>query len=478
FTLNMLRDASGVIMPFTSSYEGSGSISRFWLYTSKNGITYWDWKQITETTALGSGVGYTQKGDGATGRYIFEGKPNNGTILVAVDDVGGTGSVDNISKTRYLLGNPYPSAIDVHEFIDDNMGVIKGYLQVWQQWGGTSHILNEYQGGYAIVNKTGSIRASQFISFYGANTGAQEGTKVPTRYIAVGQGFMAEIENDGVLPFDGTVEFNNSQRVFIKEADANPSDDQVGSTFSKTSKENSSKSTESKGDTMQRIRLEFSSVTGPATRQELLLGFSDFTTDGYDYGYDAENTEVSNNALNLDFEGQNMNIQAYGPITADKVVALNFSSSGDNTFEIRISELVAIEADQAIYLRDNLMETYFDLTQDTAYGFGSAQGVFNDRFEIVFQNEQQNLSTEESIITENHIYYQNKTNTLFVKKLNSDVSKLSLVNMLGQSVLELKDVSRERLEKGLQFNNILTGAYIFYMQTDTNEVLTKKIIIK
>ncbi|WP_298500529.1 hypothetical protein, partial [uncultured Algibacter sp.] len=110
--------------------------------------------------------------------------------------------------------------------------------------------------GYAQVNKTGSIRAYQFVSYYGANNGSQDGTKVPTRYLPVGQGFIAEIENDGVLPFDGTVEFNNSQRVFIKESNADPSNDQVGAVFSKAAKGKGSSRNASKDnattDMMQR----------------------------------------------------------------------------------------------------------------------------------------------------------------------------------------------------------------------------------
>uniref|UniRef100_UPI00037138BC T9SS type A sorting domain-containing protein n=1 Tax=Algibacter luteus TaxID=1178825 RepID=UPI00037138BC len=222
---------------------------------------------------------------------------------------------------------------------------------------------------------------------------------------------------------------------------------------------------------------EFNSITGPETRHELLLGFSTQTTDAFDYGYDAINTETRNNDLNLDLEGKNMNIQAYGPITADKVVPLNFKSSGENSFEIRITEKDNLEESQEIYLRDNLTGTYFDLTQDAAYSFSSAQGIFNDRFEIVFQSEQQSLSTEESMVTENYIYYQNTTNTLFVKKLNSAVSKLSLINMRGQTVLELLDVSTEQLQNGIPFNNIATGAYVVCMRTEANEVLTKKVIV-
>ena len=477
WSLNMLKDESGIGCLFTSGYTGNGNISTYWLYTFINGRTYWDWTQISTSTGLKPGVGYTQKGTGTAApeqQYIFEGKPNNGTILLDVADVGGPGSVANVSKTEYLLGNPYASAIDIYEFIDDNAGVIDGYLQLWQQWGGASHNLSEYQGGYAQVNKMGSIRAKQFVSFYGATTGGEVGTKKPTRYLPVGQGFIAEIIADG------QVEFNNSQRVFIKESDANGTYNS-GSTFSKTKKGKSTKANASKtndiDDSMQKIRLEFNSVTGPETRRELLLGFSDYTTDAYDYGYDAKETETSNNDLNLELEGQNMNIQAYAAITDEKAVPLNFRSSGDNTFEIRISELENIEEDQAIYLHDNLTGAYFDLRTDTAYGFSSGQGIFNDRFEIVFQSEQQSLSTEESAVTENYIYYKNTINTLYVKKLNSNVSKLSLISMRGQVVLELTDVSREQLENGIQFNNISTGAYVVGMRTEANEVLTKKIIV-
>ena len=50
--------------------------------------------------------------------------------------------------------------------------------------------------------------------------------------------------------------------------------------------------------------------------------------------------------------------------------------------------------------------------------------------------------------------------------------------MLGQTVVEMANVSRTRLENGLQFNNVSTGAYVVRLRTDTNQMLTKKIIVK
>ncbi|MDA9069787.1 hypothetical protein N9B67_01760 [Algibacter sp.] len=474
FNLGMIRDDSG-ICSFTSGYTGSGSISTYWLYTFINGLTYWDWAQLSTSTALKPGVGYTQKGTGVVDseqQYIFQGKPNNGTILINVTDVGGSGSEPSVSATNYLLGNPYPSALDVHKFIDDNVGVINGTLQLWQQWSGDSHYLNEYNGGYAQVNKTGCTRACQFVGFYGANNGSQDGTKTPSRYLPIGQGFITEIIADG------TVEFNNSQRIFIKEVDADGTGNN-GSVFMKSAGTKNKSTSESKDvNPFKKFRLEFNSVTGPETRRELLLGFSELTTDAFDYGYDAENSEINNNDLCLNLDGKNMNIQAYGDITDDKVVPLNFKSSGDNSFEIKITQTENIDASQAIYLKDNLTGTYFDLTQDTPYQFSSNLGIFNERFEIVFQSEAQTLNVEESQTSENFVYYQRTEQKLYVKKLNASVRRIALVNMLGQTALEFNNVSQEELRNGLSISNLSSGAYVAYFRTDTHEeVLTKKIVV-
>ncbi|MFD0990734.1 LamG-like jellyroll fold domain-containing protein, partial [Mariniflexile jejuense] len=459
FTLNMLKDETGFNMAFTSAYNQAGKISTYWLYSYKNGLTYWDWASVKPNIPLESGVGYTQKGTGNAGlqqQYIFEGKPNNGTILVQVTDKGGPGSVSNVSKTEFLLGNPYPSALDVHKFIDDNRSVISGTLNLWQQWGGNSHYLDEYQGGYAQVNKLGSVRASQFVGIYGATTGAQEGTMPPSKYLPVGQGFIVEVIANG------NVVFNNNQRVFIKETDADGTYNN-GSIFSKSNKSQSktnSEATVNQSDNMQKMRMEYNTVVGPKTKREILLGFSNLTSDGFDYGYDAENLEANNNDFNLNLDGKNMLMQAYSPITNDKVIPLNFKSSGNNTFEIKATEFESIDENQEIYLRDNATDTYFDLKQGTAYRFTSAQGKFNTRFELVFQSKQQSLSAEEAIITENFIYYQGTTNTLYGKKLNTSIDKLSIVDMRGQIVQEFTNVSQETLNNGIKISNVSTGAYI------------------
>ncbi|NNL59976.1 MAG: hypothetical protein HKO72_01430, partial [Flavobacteriaceae bacterium] len=179
FNLDMLKDGLGTDIQFTSAFDEAGKISRSWLYNFQNGITYYDWVNIDETTPIAPGVGYTQKGTGNAGteqQYLFEGKPNNGTILITADDVtdiyegaNGGESVQDTTVVTSLIGNPYPSALDADEFIRDNIDfdngganpIINGTILLWEQWAGDTHYLSEYEGGYGFINLTSTERAYQ-----------------------------------------------------------------------------------------------------------------------------------------------------------------------------------------------------------------------------------------------------------------------------------------------------------------------------
>ncbi|WP_412559740.1 LamG-like jellyroll fold domain-containing protein [Winogradskyella sp. MIT101101] len=478
-SLNMLKKADASSFQFTDAYDETGKISRFWLYKYQNGVTYYDYEGFDENTALQPGVGYTQKGTGISGseqQYLFEGKPNNGTIVVPVTDTGGSGSVPAVSKTDYLLGNPYPSALDIHEFIDDNMGVIDGTIQLWQQWSGSSHYLDEYNGGYAQVNKLGSVRAYQFVGIEGETNGSQDGTKTPSRYLPVGQGFMTEIENSG------NIVFKNSQRVFIKESDANGSYNNGSVFFRGTS--NSQNVTEQQNsdpeeDPMQKIRLEFNSVDGPATRRELLLGFSEDTSDDYDYGYDSKNVEEYSDDLNLALEDELMTMQAYGPITEDKAVPLVLKTSGSYNYTIKVSEMENIPEAQELYIKDNLTGEYFDLrNEEQPFEFSSEEGEFNDRLEIVFQQQQsETLSQIEENIEDINLYYaMGRKKIVVLNPTNEDLKSMEIINMLGQSVARIGTFEGSYNEYGLP--QLSAGTYIVNLTTATGASMTRKFIVK
>src|SRR5690606_24644433 len=116
---------------------------------------YGDWARVTPETTFNVGEGYTMKGTSGevewadTQNYTFVGIPNNGDISLNINP-----------EQSYLIGNPYPSSIDADQFIRDNLkdvvggtnsdNVINGTLYFWSHFGGRTHMLKEYEGGYAV----------------------------------------------------------------------------------------------------------------------------------------------------------------------------------------------------------------------------------------------------------------------------------------------------------------------------------------
>ncbi|WP_299890266.1 LamG-like jellyroll fold domain-containing protein [uncultured Lacinutrix sp.] len=466
FRLDMLKDGSGNIQ-FTTSNNPTAttpaSISTNWTYTFQNNIDYYDWNHITQSTLIDSGVGYTQKGTGQSTQFIFEGKPNNGDIDIVAVDNGGAGSVEGTTKTEYLLGNPYPSAIDVHEFIDDNASVIGGEIYFWEQWAGDTHVAEDYQGGYAMVNKTAGVRAYQHLGEFG-NNGSQDGTKTPSRYIPVGQGFFTEIENKG------TVIFRNDQRIFKKEADADGTYAN-GSVFLRTGND----SNETNEDLIQKIRLQFTVSNGLS--RELVLGFSNQTTDGFDYGYDSNINDFNPNDLATILNGDKYIIQAFSPITIDKEVDLVLNSDSNFNYSISLAGLENINESQALYLWDTQENVYHDLRESGDYNFTADAGEDATRFKVVFNNGS-TLSTEDDFELENVLIYANNIeDNIYIKGLKDDVKSINLINMLGQNVMTLHDQTIQQLSSGISTVNLSSGVYIIDMTLETGSKIIKKITL-
>ena len=469
YVMNMLQDGDGNIQ-FTTNFDppttSPATISTSWLYIYQNGVGYWDWSAINGASAIPAGVGYIHKGPGTAGaqhQYLFDGKPNNGVISLGVIDTGGPGSVEGVSKTEYLLGNPYPSALDAHEFIDDNVGVSSGTLYLWEQWSGSSHILDEYEGGYAILNKLAKTRAYQFVGLDGGFDGsAQNGTLTPTQYLPVGQGFMTEIVANG------TIQFDNSQRTFRQEA--------LGESV--FFRENTSSDEEIVNeDVIKMIRLEFR-LDNDLSR-ELVLGFSDFTSDGFDYGYDSRPNKFNTNDLATSLNGEEMVIQAYSEITDDKIVDLILNADGNHDYGIRLLDTDNIEESQDIFIYDTLENIYFDLTNDSMYEFNTASGRDTERFKLVFRNDNDPALSQEEYDADNVlIYLKQSENILYVKGLKDDIKRLTVVNILGQEVNVYNDLSINTIENGLKLSELSSGVYIVNIEQDNGLRLSKKITIK
>ncbi len=464
------------------------TLSSYWLWKFAPGAVdmYSEWDFIGDTGALKTGEGFTMKGtSGAatitnTQNYTFIGKPHNGDIILQNFGV----------EQNYLIGNPYPSAIDAEEFIKDNLkdipnnqgrntqNVFDGSLYFWDHFdGGDTHILAEYVGGYATLNLSGSVPA--ITNDYRVDYTAENGTKLPGRYIPVGQSFLINSSNfeKDINISGGPVHFKNSQRVFFTEGSAE-------SIFLKP--EVVVKGNKQSDKEPEKIRISYSSPMG--LNRQILVGAVPSATNGFDLGYDAPLYEDNVEDMYWLIKDQKLVIQGVGNFDKDQKLPLGVKLKDKGEFTIKIDKLENFAEDKMVYLHDKVMDTIHDL-RDSPYKASAEGGTYNERFEVIFFKEQQKadppveeIPTEEvpgnpelevTDLTIRHSHTRKE-----IQILNPDelpLSNLYIFDLNGNQLHNYKNLSHEK-EVRLPVRNFSKGVYIIKLYTNSR-VISKKIII-
>ncbi len=388
YTINgMMKDgtnpASPLAINWVSGYNGSPtspiSLAKYWLYKFDNyGNDYFNWIAVAPTDPLRVGQGFTLKGSGASGlqNYVFVGKPNNGLI-----------NTNAVSSDQLILtGNPYPSSLDAEEFIKDNLkdcigcrastNIIDGTLYFWEHYStNNTHILRDYQGGYAERNLTGGVApvTPSLISGLGSST------RVPGRFVPVGQGFFV----NGFIGGGGTITYNNNQRSFHKEDETG-----VSNTMFRTSANH--KTANNANDPLpvenfMKIRMGFNSNN--QYHRQVLLGFmNEKATSGMDYGYDALNLDnFPNDMYFLNGENQ-LVIQGDGFFDVNATFPIGVKTDVEGKVSFSIDALENFNSEQPIFIYDSLTDTYNEI-RNKLYEVNLPVGVNDNRFSLRFKDK-------------------------------------------------------------------------------------------
>lgn len=236
-----------------------------------------------------------------------------------------------------------------------------------------------------------------------------------------------------------------------------------------------SSSNNTSSDGMQRFTLEYVNLDGLNVTRELQLNFSSITSDSFDEGYDTKNLNVLADDLNLILDGELMNAQAYGPITEDKLVPLVLQSTGNYDFTIQLTSMDNM-GDQSIRLKDNYSGSIYDLRSGDVFQFSSDSGSFSDRFTVFFKS--QTLSQSEFELENLDINFITNSNTMIINNpKNVKISNIEMYAISGQMV-DNKIIYNENQRVEYTLSDMNTGIYIVRLITETNSILTKKIIIK
>lgn len=464
---------------WVSGYDGSPgspiSLARYWIYKFDNSANaYANWSQIGETGALRVGQGFTLKGSGAasgTQNYTFVGKPNNGTI-----------DSNTVSADQLLLtGNPYPSALDANAFINDNLTSMDGTLYFWEQYTtNDTHILRDYQGGYAERNLTGGVPPTSagvdFISGQGSST-----IGIPNQFIPVGQSFFVY----GNINSGGPIIYKNTQRGFHKEDEVGISNIMYKTTANpkKENLLNNNNNDVVEKDTYKRIRLGYNSNNN--YHRQVLLGFmDDKATSDIDNGYDGFNFDYFPNDMYFLHDEDQLVIQGVGYFDRNESYPLGVKADTEGKVRFMIDGLENFDKNEKIFIYDSETDTYNDIRKKQ-YEVLIPSGENNDRFSLCFKQktkkekedkkEDKNENTKSDDIKVSHMKGKNVIE-INNKSLVTSLQKVTLYNMNGQSVAtwEIEDQLQQNLQ--LPIKILSSGVYIARIQTSNGD-FSKKIIV-
>ena len=468
----VMKDGTLNINFITSGYNGTNTspigLADYWIWKFANQLDndYSSWQHVRSTGDMYAGEGFTMKGPGTGSiltdqNYVFSGKPNNGDINLTLS-----------AGNDYLVGNPYPSALDAYEFINDNSSSTTGTLYFWEHWGGGNHNLADYQGGYHLLNLSGATTAATI----GSNdpdvgTGGTP-VKIPGNYIPVSQGFFVVASGSG-----GNINFNNGQRIFHKESSGN-------STFVGMNNEttegagpinNNDTNNSAIDDSRLKLRIGFNSVN--TIRRQLLATVDPNATANIDWGYDGMNNESQMDDMYWLIENDKFVIQGIDAISTQTILPIGIHTDNDGNNSIVLDELENATENFDVYVHDKELNIYHNI-KDSDYTIYLAAGEYLDRFEITFSNQDQDaLSTNDEELNKIDVHYSNAIESIvLINPTMQSIKSIEMSNILGQTITDIKNITNESY-KEIEVKNLSSGTYIIKLRTD-NGTISKKVLVE
>lgn len=446
-----------------------------------------DWQHIGGNTIMQPGIGYAttishsayKNAPGLSAKqfkFSFNGDFNNGYYSVPIYR---NDSEKNDINWNFV-GNPYPSAIDADLFLESNgfisndiagSGYIDGAIFLWSQNTLASNTANGNQtfnlsnNDYAVINLAGEVAGGD---------GTTPVIILPSghRCIPSGQGFFVSMSDEASAAlvsgdiYTTNIAFSNAMRI------ANTS---ANSTFFKTS--NSKKTTT---NTPNKLWLNMTSENGVFS--QILISYLNGATNKDDgASYDVTKFPTEGCSMYSILEGSNKKyaIQAKSPssLNITETTSLGFKTT------IPIPTLYTISIDHlqgnffntnSIYLKDKLLSSIHNLSHSN-YSFSSEVGEFNNRFEVMLQN--QALSTIDASLDNNKfkIIALDNHRVQFRTAAHLEIKNISIFDLSGRQVYHLKGHSSSETHK---LSKLKRTVYIIRAKLSNGDILTKKMIIK
>jgi hypothetical protein len=401
--------------------------TRFYTYNSDT--NYYNVVNSPSTTDFATATGYLIRASNyhpvtpTVWNGVFTGVPNNGTLSKPIN-------YTDDARSFNLVGNPYPSPINIWTLVNENSANIESTLYFWRKTNGsvgqTSAYCTFVPG--ALIGNTGTFTT---------NNNSQ--SVDPLGVIQTGQGFFVKAKSGAT-----TLTFNNTQRV----------NNTVGQFFRTNQVAEPSK-----------IWLNATNTTGDFS--QMAVTYFDGATIGVD-AFDAKYMNDSGYALTSSINDAEYTIQGRPSFDVTDVVALNFKTATAGNYTIAIDHVEGLfGSGQTVFLKDNVANTTFNLSAG-AYTFASEVGIFNARFEIVYQS-----ALVLPTFTANNVVVYSQNGDVTINSGSTIMEIVRVYDLQGRLLVEKKQINAS----DTKLSTMATNQLLLVEITAANgSKITKKII--
>jgi len=464
---------TGVTVPASSTYFGYEEAGDNIDLSATGASAYW--KPYATGASLTAGKGYIIQSGGAN-TLSFTNTTVSGDVSPVLTYNTGKGNGYN------LVGNPYPSYLSwsaVYNYDAANGSTANMPTgTIWYRtvnyngksaWAGnTSYNLNEivYNGVrfYKVVaagtsaatggpsGSTASItdggvtwdyQGSVYV-FATVNAAGQATPSIVNNLIPPMQAFWVKTATGG-----GTLRFKNSMR----------SHNTTGGT-------NALKAPKSTASDIKLIRLN---VSNGASTDEAVIYASANASNAFD-SYDAPkyfNNAGSNQAeIYTQVGSEKLVINAMNELSLGTEIPLGFATEKANNFTLSASEFTNFGSDTKVILKDNQMNTEFDLTAGQSYAFSSAVVNNTNRFSLLFRAPGTTTGIKNSEKLNAQVFV-NAANQITI--IAPEKSSYAIFNALGQLIENGTVNSKLQTANSKQ----QSGIYVVKVGNETTRVIVK-----
>jgi len=307
----------------------------------------------------------------------FSGVPNNGPYTRSNLVDGGS------STYRYnAIGNPYPSAVRIADFINANSTAITGTLWFWRKINDASN-----QTSYSTCTSAGCTLSNGI-------------TYADQSLISTGQGFLVE-----VLAGQNTVSFTNDMR----------SSSNVNQFF--------------KQSTNHRFYLDLND-SNQQRLDQFMATYLPQGQYGYQAGLDGTNFEGKSNALYSNADQHALTIDARPEFDVEDRIALDFKTTQSGMHSLSLAQVEGLFDQQDIYVEDQVTHAIVNL-KEGPYRFLAQAGTHNQRFVLRYTKPEQTQKAVQDVL----VYTQNQE--VAVQSIGCGLSEIKVFDLRGALVTQV-----------------------------------------